>query len=77
MTVCNNWTVVYANDFEGRIDDTNKNHLDIDAKKELRDTSINLSTAVGPAEQDSSTFEIQVNDDFKMILTSKKKSFRI
>ncbi len=64
-TVRTNWTPEYADDLAGRIDDAIENHLGIDPKKELRDASSSLSSVMGPAKRDLSTFKTQVDDDFK------------
>ena len=45
-TVRTNQTPEYADDLAVKIDDVIENYLDIDAKKELRGTSSNVSDAV-------------------------------
>ena len=64
-TLRTNWTPEYAGDLKNRIDAAIENHLGIDAKKELRNASLNLITVIGPAKRDLSAFKTQIDEDFK------------
>jgi hypothetical protein len=59
------WTDQYANDLISRIDSAIEKNLGIDAKKDLRNATTNLSVIQIPAKRDVSFFKTQIDDDFK------------
>lgn len=64
-TVRSDWTEQYAKDLVVRINQTIETHLGIDAKKDLRGATSDLSTIQTSAKRDISFFKTQIDDDFK------------
>ena len=63
--VRSDWTEAYATDLVLRIDQTIETHLGIDAKKDLRGATSDLSSIQVAAKRDLSFFKTQIDDDFK------------
>lgn len=63
--VRSDWTEAYAWDLSGRVTQTIETHLGIDAKKELRNATSDLSGIQLAARRDLSFFKTQIDEDFK------------
>jgi hypothetical protein len=66
-TVRSDWTEQYATDLVVRINQIIETHLGIDAKKDLRGATSDLSSIQVSAKRDLSFFKTQIEDDFKAV----------
>lgn len=63
--VRSDWTEAYANDLESHINQIIETHLGIDAKKDLRSATSDLSSIQIATKRDLSFFKTQIEDDFR------------